>query len=65
MEIVGLLALALLIGLFIRNKGDNTMDTMSKGCGCIVIATLLILWIVFFLLMYQSGMFDFLFTATE
>ena len=34
--IVILFGFALIIGLIIRNKGDNTMDTLSKGCGCMV-----------------------------
>jgi hypothetical protein len=41
--IVLLIGGALLIGLFIRNKGDNTMDTLSKGCGCIF-------WFIFILI---------------
>ena len=32
--IVLLIGCALLIGLFLRKKGDNTMDTLGKGCGC-------------------------------
>jgi len=35
--LIALLAIALIVGLIIRNKGDNTMDTLSKGCGCLVI----------------------------
>jgi|TARA_B110000263_G_C14988183_1_gene364745 H+/gluconate symporter-like permease len=34
--LIGLLALALIVGLIIRNRGDNTMDTLSKGCGCLI-----------------------------
>jgi len=30
-----LLLVALIVGLFVRKKGDNTMDTLWKGCGCI------------------------------
>tara|TARA_B100000900_G_scaffold135737_1_gene114964 strand:- start:927 stop:1124 length:198 start_codon:yes stop_codon:yes gene_type:complete len=43
MELVGLLALALIIGLIIRNKGDNTMDTLSKGCGCLAVGIFLLI----------------------
>tara|TARA_B100000886_G_C20338550_1_gene455593 strand:- start:1 stop:174 length:174 start_codon:yes stop_codon:yes gene_type:complete len=31
-----LFAIALIVGLIIRKRGDNTMDTLSKGCGCII-----------------------------
>ncbi len=44
MELVGLLAFALILGLIIRSKGDNTMDTLSKGCGCMT--TLFVLFIL-------------------
>jgi hypothetical protein len=30
--LIGILLVALIIGLFVRKKGDNTMDTLSKGC---------------------------------
>ena len=34
-------------GLIIRKRGDNTMDTMSKGCGCVIgIFVLLIIALV-------------------
>ena len=35
--IVLILGLGLLAGLVVRKKGDNTMDTLSKGCGCIIV----------------------------
>ena len=44
--IVIILFIALIIGLIIRNKGDNTMDTLSKGCGCMII--------LFFLFMFLA-----------
>ncbi len=37
MEILGFLGLCLILGLIVRKKGDSTMDTLSKGCGCFVI----------------------------
>jgi|TARA_B100000963_G_C22162730_1_gene466735 hypothetical protein len=43
MELVGLLALALIVGLIIRKRGDNTMDTMGKGCGCLFIGFIIII----------------------
>ena len=46
--IVLILGIGLIVGLIIRKKGDNTMDTLSKGCGCLfVIAILLILFYAF------------------
>ncbi|MDB3937653.1 hypothetical protein N9373_02890 [Flavobacteriaceae bacterium] len=51
--IVLLIGCALLIGLFLRKKGDNTMDTLGKGCGCMFwfIVILIILIILYILLM--------------
>ena len=40
--IVVLLGIGLIVGLIIRKKGDNTMDTLSKGCGCLFVIALLI-----------------------
>ena len=34
MEILAFLGLCLIFGLIVRKIGDNTMDTLSKGCGC-------------------------------
>ena len=50
MELVGLLALCLIIGLIIRKKGDNTMDTLSKGCGCFVIGIIVVIGIMVFVM---------------
>ena len=44
--LVGLLALGLLVGLLFRNKGDNTMDTLSKGCGYIIALVFLLFVLV-------------------
>ena len=41
--IVLVLGLGLLVGLVVRKKGDNTMDTLSKGCGCIVVIIILLM----------------------
>jgi hypothetical protein len=46
--LIGLLALALIVGLIIRNKGDNTMDTLSKGCGCLLVAVIIIFLVTLF-----------------
>jgi len=57
MELIVLLALGLLVGLLIRKKGDNTMDTMGKGCGCLLWGALIIIGstysIVFFCRFYS------------
>tara|TARA_B100001175_G_C19492360_1_gene633356 strand:+ start:283 stop:441 length:159 start_codon:yes stop_codon:yes gene_type:complete len=44
--IIVILGIGLIVGLIIRKKGDNTMDTLSKGCGCLFVI-LLILTILF------------------
>ena len=41
--IVIVLGLGLLVGLLVRKKGDNTMDTLSKGCGCLFVITILLI----------------------
>jgi hypothetical protein len=45
--IIGILVVALIIGLFVRDKGDNTMDTLSKGCGLLMGLAVIILIILF------------------
>ncbi|SVC47933.1 uncharacterized protein METZ01_LOCUS300787 [marine metagenome] len=48
--LVVLLIVALLVGLIFRNKGDNTMDTLSKGCFyIIIIVILLIIYLLYYL----------------
>ena len=49
--LVLIICLGLIVGLVVRNKGDNTMDTLSKGCGCmttfiilLILITLLAIW---------------------
>ena len=41
--IVVLLGIGLIVGLIIRKKGDNTMDTLSKGCGCLFVIAILLM----------------------
>ncbi|MED5354179.1 MAG: hypothetical protein VX573_00010 [Bacteroidota bacterium] len=41
--IVLVLGLGLLAGLVVRKKGDNTMDTLSKGCGCIILIIIILM----------------------
>ena len=40
--IVVLLGIGLIVGLIIRKKGDNTMDTLSKGRGCLFVILLIL-----------------------
>ena len=47
--LVGLLAIGIFVGLLVRNRGDNTMDTLGKGCFTIIIIVLLML-VSFFLI---------------
>jgi hypothetical protein len=34
--IIGIIAVAFLVGLVSRNKGDNFLDTLGSGCGTII-----------------------------
>lgn len=55
MEILAFLGLCLIFGLIVRKKGDNTMDTLSKGCGCFVtLFVILIGLIIYFIVMDRS-----------
>jgi len=55
MTLVGILAFALILGLIFRKKGDNTMDTLSKGCGCTTtLFVILILFVVVVLLLNNN-----------
>ena len=49
MELVGLIALALIVGLFLRKRGDNTMDTLSKGCGCLILLVVILFLVYVFI----------------
>ena len=49
--LVIILCLALIVGLIVRKKGDNTMDTLSKGCGCILL--IIIILVIFYT--YQAS----------
>ena len=40
--IIVILGIGLIVGLIIRKKGDNTMDTLSKGCGCLFVILLIL-----------------------
>jgi hypothetical protein len=46
--IVGILLIALVLGLLFRSKGDGLLDTLSSGCGCLV-AIAIGLVVLFFL----------------
>ena len=45
--LVGLLAIGIFVGLFVRNRGDNTMDTLGKGCSTLIIIALILLFTLF------------------
>ena len=54
MELIFLIfAIALIVGLIIRKRGDDTMDTLSKGCGCIIFLFLAAI-IVFVIILYKK-----------
>ena len=56
MELLGILLFCLVVGLIVRKKGDNTMDTLGKGCGCVVLVFLLVVvvsMIVYVMLEYK------------
>ena len=59
MELLVFLGLCLILGLIIRKKGDNTMDTLSKGCGCFVTLFILFIGLMIytkvFLIMVEKG----------
>jgi hypothetical protein len=50
--LIGILIVSLFIGLLVRSKGDNTMDTLSKGC--LYLFILVFLLIVYFLWYYPK-----------
>jgi len=47
--LVVVLIIALLVGLILRKKEDNTMETLSKGCGCLIFITLCILVYIYWI----------------
>ena len=54
MEILGFLGLCLILGVIIRKKGDSTMDTLSKGCGCFVTLFVLFMGLMIYI-MIEKG----------
>tara|TARA_B110000090_G_C13061981_1_gene323790 strand:+ start:163 stop:336 length:174 start_codon:yes stop_codon:yes gene_type:complete len=52
--IILILAIALILGLIIRKRGDNTMQTLSKGCGCLVFFVLVLIAVG---VLYYKGYF--------
>ena len=56
MELIVLLfGVALLIGLILRKKGDNTMDTLSKGCGCVFWLIFLFIAVIVLAILFNNG----------
>ena len=58
MELLGLLAFCLILGLIIRKRGDNTMDTLSKGCGCFSILFIIFLGLIIWSLIRSDYYFN-------
>jgi len=50
MELLGVILFCLILGIIIRKKGDNTMDTLSKGCGCFSILFFLVVALIIWML---------------
>jgi Na+/H+-dicarboxylate symporter len=50
MELIGVILFCLILGIIIRKKGDNTMDTLSKGCGCFSILFFLVVGLIIWML---------------
>ena len=51
MEIaIGVLILAFIIGLLTRSKGDGFLDTLSSGCGSLVVLVIIIIVVIAFLI---------------
>ena len=50
MELIGVLVLCLILGIIIRKRGDNTMDTLSKGCGCFSILFIIFVGLIIWML---------------
>jgi hypothetical protein len=40
--LIGIIIIAFIIGLLSRKKGDNFLDTLSSGCGTIILIVVLI-----------------------
>ena len=51
--LVGLIALGIVVGLLVRNRGDNTMDTLGKGCSTLIFIAAL-LWLAFYYFFYLN-----------
>ena len=41
--LIGIIIIAFIIGLITRKKGDNFLDTLSSGCGVIILIVFLII----------------------
>tara|TARA_B100002051_G_scaffold205375_1_gene196101 strand:- start:1050 stop:1235 length:186 start_codon:yes stop_codon:yes gene_type:complete len=52
--LVGLIAIGILVGLLVRNRGDNTMDTLGKGCLTLIIIAFAISIALYYLFNFQA-----------
>jgi hypothetical protein len=41
--LIGIIIIAFIIGLLSRDKGDSFLDTLSSGCGTIVLIVVIII----------------------
>lgn len=48
--LIGIIIIAFIIGLLTRKKGDNFLDTLSSGCGVIILIAFLIIIIIIILI---------------
>tara|TARA_B110000967_G_scaffold191743_1_gene217721 strand:- start:90 stop:272 length:183 start_codon:yes stop_codon:yes gene_type:complete len=52
--IILVLGVGLIVGLIIRKREDNTMQTLSKGCGFIVVICIISILIYVYTLYYMA-----------
>ena len=48
--LIGIIIIAFIIGLLTRKKGDNFLDTLSSGCGAIILIIFSIIILLIFVL---------------
>jgi hypothetical protein len=53
--LIGIIIIAFVIGLLSREKGDNFLDTLSSGCGTIILIVVVI--VIAIIVMAQNNLF--------
>jgi len=48
--IIAILIIAFIIGLLTRSKGDGFLDTLSSGCGSLIVIIIILVVLAVFLL---------------